>query len=74
MEGPTVEEDVLGTQRVLSHNNYVTCSRCGNAVPREMASIVEGDAIEDGSEYTYLCSDCQRALADGEKDLPTTLV
>jgi DNA-directed RNA polymerase subunit RPC12/RpoP len=74
MEGPAVEEDVLGTQRVLNHTVYVTCSRCGQAVPRATASIVEGDALEDGSEYTYLCADCQRALADGEQDLPTTLI
>lgn len=69
-----MEEDVLGTQRVLSHTPYVTCSRCGKVVPKSTASIVEGDALEEGSEFSYLCADCQRALADGEKDLPTTLI
>jgi len=69
-----VEEDVLGTERVLSHSNYVPCARCGAMVPRQAAAVVPGDAFEDGSEFQYLCRDCQQAIADGEKDLPTTLV
>jgi hypothetical protein len=39
--------------------------------PREAVAIVPGDALEDHSEYTYLCRDCQQALANGETDLPT---
>lgn len=69
-----MEEDILGTQRVLNGTVYVTCARCGHAVPQATASVVEGNTLEDGSEYTYLCADCQRALANGEKDLPTTLM
>ena len=30
----TMEEDVVGTERVLSHREYVTCSRCGTVVER----------------------------------------
>jgi hypothetical protein len=39
-------------------------------IPIEAAAIVPGDALEDHSEYTYLCQNCQQALADGETDLP----
>ncbi|HZC76658.1 MAG TPA: hypothetical protein VE258_02865 [Ktedonobacterales bacterium] len=67
-----MEEDELGTQRVLHHNAYVSCSRCGRPLPAETAAVVSGDALHDHSEFTYLCVDCQQALADGEKDLPTT--
>jgi len=68
-----MEEDELGTQRVLHHGAYVACSRCGKQLPLATAIVVRGDALADHSEYTYLCSDCQKALADGEQDLPTTL-
>jgi hypothetical protein len=74
MEGRTVEEDELGTQRVLSHTLYVTCARCSAAIPQHIATLVPGDALEEGSEFQYLCPDCQTALADGEQDSPTTLV
>lgn len=67
-----MEEDELGMQRVLPHRHYVACSRCGAMIPESEAKIVPGDAMEDHSEYTYLCSSCQQALADGEQDLPTT--
>ena len=69
-----MEEDELGTQRAVGHRTYVPCSRCGTMTPLQTAAIVPGDALEDHSDYTYLCSDCQRALAAGEQDLPTTLV
>ena len=69
-----MEEDVLGTQQVMRHQEYVVCSRCGNMTSRQAAAVVPGDALEDHSEYTYLCRDCQQALADGEQDLPTTVV
>lgn len=68
-----MEEDELGTQRVLSHTHYVTCARCSAVVPQRMATLVPGDALEEGSEFQYLCPDCQQALANGEKDVPTTL-
>ncbi|WIG58569.1 MAG: hypothetical protein OJF49_001315 [Ktedonobacterales bacterium] len=68
-----MQEDVIGTQRTISHIEYVTCSRCGQVTPRQDASLMPGDALEDRSEFAYLCKDCQEALAAGEKDLPTTL-
>lgn len=67
-----MEEDELGTLRAMRHREYVTCSRCGQMFPKDAVAIVPGDALEDHSEYTYLCQDCQQALADGETDLPTT--
>ena len=67
-----MEEDELGTQRAISHVQYVTCARCGAFVAKQSAALVPGDALEDGSEFQYLCADCQQALADGERDLPTT--
>jgi hypothetical protein len=69
-----MEEDELGTQRALGHAEYVACARCGRMTPKQSAAIVPGDALEDQSEFQYLCQECQAALASGEKDLPTTLV
>ena len=69
-----MEEDELGTQRALGHAEYVACARCGRMIPKQTAAIVPGDALEDQSEFQYLCQECQAALASGEKDLPTTLV
>ena len=66
-----MEEDELGALRAIGHREYVTCSRCGAPVSKESAAILPGDALEDHSEYAYLCSSCQKALADGEVDLPT---
>jgi len=35
------------------------------------AKVVQSDVLDDGkSEFEYLCPDCQKALASGEKDLP----
>ncbi|HLZ24130.1 MAG TPA: hypothetical protein VKQ30_18605 [Ktedonobacterales bacterium] len=67
-----MEEDVLGSLRELGHREYVTCSRCGMPVERVSATAIPGDALEDHSEFRYLCSDCQNALADGEVDLPVS--
>jgi endogenous inhibitor of DNA gyrase (YacG/DUF329 family) len=67
---PTVEEDELGVLREMGHREYVTCSRCGMPVARSAAAIAPGDALQDHSDYRYLCPDCQKALADGEVDLP----
>lgn len=66
-----MEEDELGVLREIGHRAYVTCSRCGAPVALASAALLPGDALEDHSEYRYLCSDCQKALADGEVDLPT---
>lgn len=68
-----MEEDVLGPQQDVSVEEYVVCSRCDASIPRSSAAVVPADALEDRSEYGYLCRDCELALADGEKDLPTTL-
>jgi DNA-directed RNA polymerase subunit RPC12/RpoP len=68
-----VEEDEVGTNRSLGHAEYVTCARCGRPTRKQDAALVQGDALEDLSEYQYLCAACQQALADGEVDLPTTL-
>jgi hypothetical protein len=73
-----VEEDEMGLQRAIGHAEIgraelVSCSRCGRQTPEQSAAIVPGDALADSSEYSYLCADCQLALADGEQDLPTTL-
>jgi hypothetical protein len=73
-EAPEMEEDELGTQRALGHAEYVACARCGRMTPKQSAAIVPGDALEDQSEFQYLCQECQAALAAGEQDLPTTLV
>ena len=67
-----MEEDELGVLREIGHREYVTCSRCGMPVARSSAAMLPGDALEDHSEYRYLCADCQKALADGEVDLPAT--
>lgn len=68
----SVEEDELGVLREIGRRDYVTCSRCGMPVARSAAAVLPGEALEDHSEYRYLCPDCQKALADGEVDLPTT--
>jgi len=68
-----VEEDEIGVQRSLGHQEYVECSRCGQPTLKSAASIVSGDALESQSEYEYLCPECQAALADGEQDLPLAL-
>lgn len=65
-----MEEDELGVLREIGHRDYVTCSRCGAPIARASAVILPGDALEDHSEYRYLCPDCQNALAEGEVDLP----
>lgn len=69
-----MEEDELGTLRELRHRAYVTCVRCGQPVPQENAVIVQGDALEDQSEFQYLCQSCQEQLASGEQDLPAAEV
>jgi DNA-directed RNA polymerase subunit RPC12/RpoP len=65
-----VEEDELGLQHVIGHTEYVSCSRCGAAIPQREASAVPADALEVPADFEYLCANCRAELADGEKDLP----
>jgi DNA-directed RNA polymerase subunit RPC12/RpoP len=67
-----MEEDDVGLQRTLGMGDYVACTRCGKMSPTSEMALVPSDALDEGSEYVYLCADCQSALADGEQDLPVT--
>ena len=65
-----MQEDVLGTRRTAVSDPFVTCARCNKATRLRYARIVESDVLSDSnSEYEYLCPECQKALANGEKDL-----
>ncbi len=66
-----MQEDVLGTRRTAVPETLVTCARCNKATSLRYARIIQSDVLSDShSEYEYLCPECQKALADGEKDLP----
>ncbi|GCE26673.1 hypothetical protein KDA_21570 [Dictyobacter alpinus] len=66
-----MQEDVLGTRRTAVTETYVTCARCGKATRLRYARVIETDVLSEGnSEYEYICPECQKALASGEKDLP----
>jgi DNA-directed RNA polymerase subunit RPC12/RpoP len=66
-----MQEDILGTRRTAVSETYVSCARCGKATRLRDASIIQSDVFSDTvSEYEYICVDCQKALAEGEKDLP----
>ena len=66
-----MQEDVLGTRRTAVPETYVNCARCNNVTSLRDAQIIQGDVLSDShSEYEYLCPECQKALAGGEKDLP----
>lgn len=66
-----MQEDVLGTRRAAVSETYVICSRCNKATRLRDARIVQSDVLsESHSEFEYLCPECQKALADGEKDFP----
>jgi DNA-directed RNA polymerase subunit RPC12/RpoP len=66
-----MQEDVLGTRRTAIKETYVTCARCSKATRLRDARMVQSDVLSDGkSDFEYLCPDCQKALASGEKDLP----
>ncbi len=69
-----MEEDELGLQRAMGHVTLVTCVRCGRSTPVASATVVPGSALEDSSEYQYLCQACEQALEQGEQEAPTTLV
>ena len=65
-----MQEDVLGTRRTAISDPFVTCARCNKATRLRYARIVQSDVLSEGnSEYEYLCPECQKALANGEKDL-----
>lgn len=66
-----MQEDVLGTRRAAVSETYVTCARCGKTTRLRYARVVQSDVLSDSkSDFEYLCPECQKALADGEKDLP----
>lgn len=66
-----MQEDVLGTRRTAISDPLVTCARCNKVTRLRYARIVQSDVLSDShSEYEYLCPECQKALANGEKDLP----
>jgi hypothetical protein len=65
-----MQEDVLGTRRTAISDPFVTCARCDKATRLRYARIVQSDVLSDSnSEFEYLCPECQKALANGEKDL-----
>lgn len=68
-----MEEDELGLQRAIGHAPLVTCARCGRPISKESATIVPGSALEDSSEYQYLCRECEQEIEQGEQEAPTTL-
>jgi hypothetical protein len=66
-----MQEDVLGTRRVVVSETYVNCARCNKVTLLRDAVLIQSDALSDShSEYEYLCLECQKLLAEGEKDLP----
>lgn len=64
-----MQEDEIGLRKALGQVNYVNCSRCGKPIPEREATILPGDALEDGAEYRLLCPACRDELAAGEQDL-----
>ncbi len=66
-----MQEDILGTRRTAISETYVICARCNKATRLRDARIIQSDVLsESHSEFEYLCQECQKALAGGEKDLP----
>lgn len=66
-----MQEDVLGTRRTAIPEKYVTCARCGKFTSRRDAHLIRSDVLSEGnSEFEYHCSECEKALRAGEKDLP----
>ena len=65
-----MQEDVLGARRTAISDPFVTCARCNKVTRLRYARIVQSDVLsESNSEYEYLCPECQKALANGEKDM-----
>ena len=66
-----MQEDVLGTRRTAISETYVNCARCGKVTRLRYARVIQSDVLSDShSDFEYLCRECQKALAEGEKDLP----
>ena len=65
-----MQEDVLDTRRTAISETYVLCARCNKATRLRYARVIQSDVLSDShSEFEYLCSECDKALANGEKDL-----
>ncbi len=65
-----MQEDILGTRRTAISDPLVTCARCNKVTRLRNARIIQTDILsESHSEYEYICPECQKALANGEKDL-----
>lgn len=65
-----MQEDVIGTRRTAISDPFVTCARCNKVTRLRYARIIQSDVLSDSnSEYEYLCPECQKALANGEKDI-----
>ena len=65
-----MQEDVLGTRLTAISETYVNCARCNKTTLLRYARIIQSDVLsESKSEFEYLCPECQKALASGEKDL-----
>jgi hypothetical protein len=65
-----MQEDVLGTRRTAIPEKLVTCSRCNKVVRLRDARLVQSDVLSGTiSEYEYICRECDKALAEGEKDI-----
>ncbi len=66
-----MQEDVLGTRKTAITETYVSCARCNKTTRLRYAKLVPSDVLsESRSEFEYLCPECQKALENGEKDLP----
>lgn len=66
-----MQKDILGTRRTAVAEAYIVCGRCGKATHRHHICIIQSDVLSDTkSEFEYICPECQKALARGEKDLP----
>ena len=65
-----MQEDVLGTRLTIIAETYVNCARCNKTTRLRDAHVIQSDVLSDtNSEFEYLCPECQKALANGEKDL-----
>ena len=65
-----MQEDVLGTRLTAISEAYVNCARCNKTTRLRDARVIQSDVLsETNSEFEYLCPECQKALANGEKDL-----
>jgi hypothetical protein len=65
-----MQEDVLGTRLTAISETYVNCARCNKTTRLRDARVIQSDVLSDtNSEFEYLCPECQKALANGEKDL-----